>query len=212
MLVCHYREILDYWFPQGFDANSETLRTQSRHWFRGGAEVDLEIRDRFSHLFSQAKRGELDIWAAIPRGRLALIIVLDQFSRSIYKGSPLAYAQDAEAQWLALDGMNAGMDQDLTVFERLFFVLPLGHSEDLDLQNRCVDYFDAELAHAPEHLRWWHEVNVYQSSGHRDVIARFGRHPHRNEILGRSSTAEELEYLRLEGPVHQRKTAYTTEQ
>jgi uncharacterized protein (DUF924 family) len=209
MSISRYEEVLSYWFPQGFDADAETLRVQSRRWFRGGAEVDQEIRDRFSHLLSQARRGELDAWAETPRGRLALIIVLDQFSRSIYKGSPLAYAQDSEAQWLALDGMNAGMDRALTDAERLFFMLPLGHSEDLDLQERCVRYFEAELAQAPEYLHWWYEVNVSQSRGHRDVIARFGRHPHRNEILSRPSTPEELEYLRTETPVHQRKTAYT---
>ncbi len=100
----------------------------------------------------------------------------------------MAYAQDPTAQRLALEGIDAGMDRDLTDAERLFFMLPPGHSEDLALQERGVLYRKEEVADAPPHLRWFHEANLYQARGHRDVIARFGRHPHRNEVLGRSST------------------------
>jgi uncharacterized protein (DUF924 family) len=205
--VSNPETILSYWFPRGYDANAETLREQSRQWFRGGPEIDREIGDRFSGVLEQARKGELDHWAETPRGRLALIIVLDQFSRSIFKGSPLAYGQDIKAQQLATEGLDAGIDSGLTEAERLFFVLPLGHSEDLALQERNVRYFEAEMAKAPTHLRWWQEVNLYQASGHRDVIARFGRHPHRNEVLGRASTPAEQAYLSREVPVHKRRTA-----
>jgi uncharacterized protein (DUF924 family) len=208
-IVSDPEEILSYWFPPGYDADAETLRQQTMRWFRGGPEVDEEITGRFAPVLERARRGELDSWADAPRGRLALIIVLDQFSRSVYRGTPIAYAQDPAAQRLALEGIEAGMDRGLTDAERLFFMLPLGHSEDLALHERSVRYREEEVADAPPHLRWWHEHNLYQAKGHRDVIARFGRHPHRNEVLGHSSTPEELEYLRDEVPVHKRELPET---
>jgi len=197
-------EILSYWFRRGYDADAETLRKQMMWWFCGKWEVDEEIAERFAPVLEKAIRGELNSWADTPRGRLALIIVLDQFSRSVCRGTPVAYAQDPRAQRLALDGIDAEMDRDLTAAERLFFILPLGHSENLTLQERPVRYWQGEVADAPPHRRWWYEHNLYYAKGHRDVIARFGRHPHRNEVLGRSSTPEELEYLRDEVPVHKR--------
>jgi uncharacterized protein (DUF924 family) len=201
-------QILSYWFPVGYDTNGDSLRQQSGRWFRDAPEIDRQISDRFSHVLEQASRGELDDWAQTPQGRLALIIVLDQFSRSVYKGSPLAYAQDLKAQRLTLEGHEAGMDSGLTNAERLFFMIPLGHSEDLALQEQSVRYFEQEVAKSPTHLRWWHEVNLSQAKGHCDVIARFGRHPHRNEVLGRSSTPEEQAYLISETPVHRRQTPF----
>jgi uncharacterized protein (DUF924 family) len=201
-------QILTYWFPVGYDTDAESLRQQSGRWFRGAPEIDRQISDRFSHVLEQASRGELDAWAETPPGRLALIIILDQFSRSVYKGSPLAYAQDLKAQRLTLEGHQAGMDRGLTDAERLFFMIPLGHSEDLALQEQSVRYFEQEVAKSTAHLRWWHEVNLSQAKAHRDVIARFGRHPHRNEVLGRSSTPEEQAYLISETPVHRRQTPF----
>lgn len=202
-------EILSYWFPLGYDADADALREQSGRWFRGSPEIDREISDRFGYVLEQARRGELEAWAKTPQGRLALIIVLDQFSRSVYKGSPLSYAQDLKAQQLTLEGIEAGMDCILTDTEGLFFMLPLGHSEDLALQEQSVRYYMEKVAKSPAHLQWWHEVNLYQARGHRDVIARFGRHPHRNEVLGRRSTPEEQEYLRREVPIHRRQTPFS---
>ncbi len=103
-------EVLSYWFPPGIhEADAETYRLQVLRWFQGGPEVDREIAERFAPLLERARRGELDRWAETPRGRLALIIVLDQFSRSVYRGTPMAYAQDPTAQRLALEGIDAGM-------------------------------------------------------------------------------------------------------
>ena len=171
----------------------------------GGPEVDREITERFGELLERARRGELDHWADTPRGRLALIIVLDQFSRNIYRGSPLSYSQDEKALRLALEGIEAGMDRELTPVERNFFWLPLGHSEDLALHERGVRHAEEEAANAPPHLRVMAEFGVSQARAAREVIARFGRHPHRNEVLGRTSTPEELEYLRTETPPHLRQ-------
>lgn len=198
-------EILSYWFPPGYDADGEALSRRSMWWFRGGPEVDEEITRRFAPVLERARRGELDFWADTPRGRLALIIVLDQFSRSVYRDTPLAYAQDPTARRLAFEGFEAGMLRDLADAERLFFMIPLGHSENAAMHDLSVRLREEEVANAPQHLRSWHEVVLYQIEGHRDVIARFGRHPHRNEILGRPSTPEELEYLREEVPVHRRE-------
>jgi uncharacterized protein (DUF924 family) len=200
-------EVLSYWFPEGniFDAGRETFGRQMQWWFQGGPEVDREIAERFGEVLEQARRGELDHWAETPRGRLALIVVLDQFSRNIYRGSPLSYAQDPKALELAVWGIDAGMDRELSPMEQIFFWMPLGHSEDLALQDRVVRHQEEEAANAPPHLREMAEFGISQARAVRDVIARFGRHPHRNEILGRTSTPEELEYLKTETPPHLRR-------
>jgi uncharacterized protein (DUF924 family) len=199
-------EVLSYWFPEGINnADLETLRREGKRWMHGGPEVDREITERFGDVLVQARRGELDHWADTPRGRLALIIVLDQFSRNVYRGSPLSYSQDEKALKLALEGIDLGMDRELTPVERNFFWLPLGHSENLALHERSVLHAEEEAANAPPHLRVIAEFGISQARAARGVIARFGRHPHRNEILGRTSTPEELEYLRTETPPHLRQ-------
>jgi uncharacterized protein (DUF924 family) len=201
-------EILSYWFPPGYDADPETFRQQVVRWFQGGPEVDQEITKVFAPLLEQARRGELDWWADNPRGRLALIIVLDQFSRTVYKGTPLAYAQDPTALQLALSGIEEGIERDLALMERLFFTLPLGHAEGPDLPERAdwmVRQAEEMVELAPPHVRGIYEHSLSQAKAHREVIAHFGRYPHRNEVLGRTSTLEELEYLREEVPVHERK-------
>jgi uncharacterized protein (DUF924 family) len=171
----------------------------------GRPEVDREITERFGETLEEARRGELDHWADTARGRLALIVVLDQFSRNVYRGSPLSYAQDEKALQLAVQGIELGMDRELSTAERFFFWLPLGHSEDLALQERSVGHAEEEAAKAPSHRRGGAEFELSQARATRDVIARFGRHPHRNEILGRPSTPEELEYLGTETPPHLRR-------
>ena len=199
-------EVLSYWFPEGIDdADPQTLRRQGQRWMAGGPEVDREITERFGEVLEQARRGELDHWATTARGRLALIVVLDQFSRNVYRGSTLSYAQDEKALGLAVAGIDLGMDRELGAMERVFFWLPLGHSEDLALHERSVLHAEEEAANASPHFRALFEFMISQAEAARDVIARFGRHPHRNEILGRASTLEELEYLRTETPPHLRR-------
>jgi len=146
-------EVLAYWFPEDLadadaDADMETLRRHGKRWMAGGSEVDREITERFGELLERARGGELDHWADTPRGRLALIIVLDQFSRNIYRGSPLSYSQDKKALKLAIEGIDLGMDHELRPVERNFFWLPLGHSEDLALHERSVE-------HAEDDARRW---------------------------------------------------------
>ena len=132
-------EVLSYWFPEGFnEADPQTRRRQAERWMAGGLEVDREITERFGETLEQARCGELDHWAQTARGRVALIVVLDQFSRNVYRSSPLSYAQDKKAVQLAVEGIELGMDRKLSSAERFFFWLPLGHSEDLALQERSV--------------------------------------------------------------------------
>src|SRR5918992_290964 len=155
IVVSSSEEVLSYWFPEEdiFNADRETLGRQMQWWFQGGSEVDREIAERFGEVLEQARRGELDHWAATARGRLALIIVLDQFSRNVYRGSSLSYAQDEKALGLALEGIDLGMDRELGAMEGMFFWLPLGHSEDLALHERSVLHAEEEAANAPSHLK-----------------------------------------------------------
>src|SRR5262245_10585155 len=177
---------------------------QFEWWFRGGA--DPAASERFSTLLERATRGELDHWAAqSPRSRLALIIVLDQFSRSVYRNTARAFAQDPKALALVLEGIEVGHFAALeTPWEKTFFVLPLGHSEELSNQERAVELTAQLVEQAAPGLRKILEHSASQARGHRDIIARFGRHPHRNALLGRQSTPEELEYLASGQLVHMR--------
>lgn len=196
-------EVLDFWFPAGLDRDEATHRAQIMRWFRGG--TNDEINERFVPTLDAAARGALDHWAATPRGRLALIIVLDQFSRAVYTDAR-AYANDEKAQRLAVEGLDRSEEHVLPVWERMFFVLPLGHSEKLDLQERSVAMAESLIAWAPPELRALYEMSAGQARAHRDVIARFGRHPHRNAVLGRTSTPEEQEYIAKGDFPHTRKT------
>jgi uncharacterized protein (DUF924 family) len=179
------------------------LVRQWERWFRGGA--DAEIVERFARLLERAATGELDAWADKPRSRLALILILDQFSRSLHRGIPQAFAQDSKACALALEGIDIGHYAALeSPWEKTFFLLPLGHSENLSNLDLAVK-LTAELAsEAPPDDRELLEFSAEQASRHREIIARFGRHPHRNEVLGRQSTPAELQYLASGQLVHQR--------
>lgn len=196
-------DVLKFWFPEGLARDAARHREQIAWWFRGGA--DAAILERFMPVLEAAIAGELAGWAATARGRLALIIVLDQFSRSAFRDTPRAFAQDPKAAALALEGVENGQyDQLEHVWEKLFFSMPFSHAEDLALQERSVALAQALRDAAPPHLERLYEFSLSQARGHRDVIARFGRHPHRNRILGRHSTPEELEHLAAGPPVHLR--------
>jgi uncharacterized protein (DUF924 family) len=196
-------DVLQFWFADLAGADHATLVRQFNWWFGGGA--DATIVARFGPLAERAARGELDDWARAARSRLALIVVLDQFSRSLYRNTPRAYAQDAKACELTLEGLANGHYAALeSPWEKTFFFMPLGHSEELEYQQRVVALAEELAAESPPELRKALEHSASQARGHRDVVARFRRHPHRNAVLGRESTPEELEYLAREQPVHTR--------
>jgi uncharacterized protein (DUF924 family) len=196
-------DVLGFWFPALPSPDPAALVRQFEWWFRGGA--DAAIGERFADLAERAARGELDEWAGAPRSRLALILVLDQFSRSLYRGTPRAFAQDAKALALALEGIERGHFAALaSPFEKTFFLLPLGHSEELKHLERAVELAEEIARSATPELRKVLEHSASQARGHRDVVARFGRQPHRNATLGRVSTPEEVAYLARGELVHER--------
>jgi uncharacterized protein (DUF924 family) len=198
-----FEDVLRFWFPEHLRDDHPVMVSQFEWWFRGGA--DSGIADRFPRLTDRAAGGELDDWSDRPRSRLALIIVLDQFSRSIHRGTARAYAQDQKALALALQGIQIGHYAALeTPWEKTFFFLPLGHSEQLEHLETAVKLAEELVEHAPSELSRILGHSASQARGHRDVIARLGRHPHRNAVLGRQSTPEELDYLASGQLVHKR--------
>jgi uncharacterized protein (DUF924 family) len=199
-----FEDVLQFWFPERLrDADHTALVGQFEWWFRGGA--DAAIIKRFQPLLEQAASGQRDHWSRTPRSRLALIIVLDQFSRSAYRGTARAYAQDPKALALALEGIAIGHYAALeTPWEKTFSLMPLGHSEELPHLQAAVRLAEGLVEQGPAELRRVLEHSAAQARGHRDVIARFGRHPHRNAVLGRASTPEELDYLAAGQLIHTR--------
>lgn len=185
-------EVLGFWF--GAPAE-EGLPTGVELWFGGSARVDRTIERRFGKLLAKAKAGELDGWAKTARGRLALIIVLDQFSRNVYRERPEAYAGDEKALALSLDGLDEAMDRELAPLERAFFYMPAMHSEDLDMQLTSVEVFTELAKEAPPEHAAACESFLRHAERHRDVVERFERFPHRNAILGRTSSADEATFL-----------------
>jgi uncharacterized protein (DUF924 family) len=198
-----FEDVLRFWFPEHLRNDHAAMVRQFEWWFGGGA--DSVIVERFAPVLERAIRGELDHWSASARSRLALIIVLDQFPRSIHRGTAQAYAQDQKALALALEGIAIGHYAALgTPWEKTFFFLPLGHAEELSYLETAVGLAEELAAQAPPELRRILEHSAAQARSHRDVIARFGRHPHRNAVLGRRSTPEELAYLAGGRLVHTR--------
>ena len=188
-------EILTYWFGE-LQVPEDYPKDRSRIWFGGGIDIDQEIQNRFEHLVLAAANHELDEWKQHPKGRLALILLVDQFPRNIYRGTPNAFAFDLLAQELTLEGLDAKEDQELFPIERAFFYLPLEHAENLELQKLSVKKFNELSVYAPSSL-----TDVFQSHAdyawrHYVIIERFGRFPHRNSIIGRASTNEEIEFLK----------------
>lgn len=191
-------DILDYWFG---DAVGDPSRAAARmgFWFGPDPERDAEMRERWGELVSAASAGKLDFWTQRPRGRLAVLILLDQMRRNIYRGTADAFRRDGRARYLMRDGVSRMMDLELTPMERLFFYMPLQHAESLDDQELAVDRFlQLEREVASEHREIFAGFRKYAQK-HRDIIARFGRFPHRNAVLGRLDTPEESAWLAAGG-------------
>jgi uncharacterized protein (DUF924 family) len=189
------QHILDFWFGNLEDANvPSTERTDL--WFGADENVDKTIREIFFDDLQRAIQDEYIEWEETARGRLALIILLDQFSRSIYRNTPEAYSQDNKALALCLQGIQREQDHTLSLIERVFFYMPLEHAEKLEVQVRSVMAYQVLVDLSLPEL-----VGVFQgflnyAVWHYEIIRRFGRFPQRNAILGRDSTTEELEFTR----------------
>ncbi|TNE92369.1 MAG: DUF924 domain-containing protein [Deltaproteobacteria bacterium] len=191
-----WSDVLDYWFGEThadgrFDASKNPL------WWGHAEATDAEIRERFLPRIEAASRGELD-WAGEPLGRLGLVILLDQMRRNAFRDTPAMYAEDPRARSLVHEGLEAGVHRELHPIHRLFFYLPLEHSESLVDQERCVALC-RELAAEVRAEQGTYDNFVDYAIRHRDIVARFGRFPHRNAILGRESTQEEQLFLTQPG-------------
>jgi uncharacterized protein (DUF924 family) len=201
-----WQQVIEAWFPPGLDrADAETHHWQFEQWFGGG----MVLPGTFATLADAALRGQLDGWGAEPLGRLALILLLDQAPRGFHAGTPQAYAGDPDALRIAEEGLRNGQYDALRhPWERTFFFLPLAHAEGPDHRERLIRVTamaEAVAFSAPEPLRPLYRFSADQARGHQAVIARFGRFPHRNVILGRASTAAEEEYLATGELVHRRR-------
>lgn len=173
------QQVLDFWFNQ----------LEAKDWFVTNQEVDDAIRDQFGDLLKQASQAELFTWRVTPEGRLAEIIVLDQFSRNIYRNTPLAFSQDPLALGLAQEAIRLEADKSLTTIERSFLYMPFMHSESAAIHKQAVVLFSQPGM----------ENNYDFELKHKLIIDRFGRYPHRNVILSRESTTEEIDFLSQPG-------------
>lgn len=195
------RQVRDFWFGK-LPMTAEALNQRVHIWFPGDVpaetqrERDEALRKRFGNLVERAAKGELASWADSPRRCLSLIVVLDQFPRNIYRGTAQAFAYDDRALELTLSGMQSAADGALDVVERIFFYMPLQHCEARDVQDESVAAYRRLLTEAPQELREVFERSVDSAEQHRSIIAKFGRFPHRNEVLGRRSTPEEDAWLK----------------
>jgi len=169
--------VIDFWLKAG-----------EERWFVKDPAFDGALSVRFKEALAKARDGAFDHWAETPRGMLALILMLDQFSRNIHRGSPLAFAADKKALALARRAVSRGDHLTVPAPLAMWFIMPFEHAEDLDAQRRCVALF---AARQPDMVHW---ANL-----HLDIIERFGRFPHRNTVLGRKSTPEELAFLAAGG-------------
>jgi uncharacterized protein (DUF924 family) len=190
--------LLDWWFGSGTTA-AEVAAARSALWFGKQDSQDVDARERFAGLVEQALAGELADWADSPQGWLALILLLDQFPRMIFRDSPRAFAGDGLARQLVLAGLDEAQEEALTPLQRVFVYLVLEHAEDLFLQDEAVRRFTRLLSVATDSEKPLFANYLDYAERHRQVISRFARFPHRNAVLGRPSTPEELAFLQEPG-------------
>jgi uncharacterized protein (DUF924 family) len=191
--------ILEFWFREQAMTAPQIDRRMDI-WFGEDEVFDLEVKKSFSHDIEMASAGELDHWAIDPRGRLALILLLDQFRRNIYRSTADAFAKDKAALKLCVEGARVKKDRGLTPIQQAFFYMPLQHAESLKAQDMAVEIFNRLTEAVSPTYRETFETMATFAELHRDIIAQFGRFPHRNQLLGRENTPEEDEYLASDAP------------
>ena len=183
-------EVLDFWFGQEGDPEYGQFREE---WFRKDPAFDASVTARFAGLYEEAAAGDLDGWREDAEGCLALVIVLDQFPRNMFRGDGRIHAEDDRALVASKYAVEHALDRELPAFMRMFLYMPFMHSESVEDQRRSVELFErlAGEEGAPDVVSY--------AVAHRDIVERFGRFPHRNEILGRETTQEEAVFLTTEG-------------
>ena len=176
------QQILDFWFgAPGTPGHGEFREV----WFKQNPEFDAEIRRRFLHAYEQAAAGACDGWCESPEGCLALVLLLDQVPRNLFRGDPRAWATDPKARAVARQALERGHDRDLSPHGRAFLYMPFMHSEDPADQRRSLALFEALGLPA----------SLEAARRHLEIVERFGRFPHRNAVLGRATTPEEAAFL-----------------
>jgi uncharacterized protein (DUF924 family) len=197
-------EILEFWFGLR-PYTAAGVEMHMRQWFGDAHAPELQpqfdetLRLRFGALVKAAAGGNLSAWESSPRRRLALILLLDQFPRNIHRGTAQAFASDRDALLLTVGGMQLGADAALDPLERMFFYMPMQHSESPEVQEESVAAFGRLASEAPEELRATFAAVKKFAGRHRDIVQRFGRFPHRNRVLGRDNSREEQLWLASEG-------------
>ena len=191
--------ILSFWFKEQ-ELSAPQIDRRMETWFSEDAVFDHEIEKEFADDVDAASAGKLDYWAAQSDGRLALIILIDQFRRNIYRGTPEAFSKDKLALKLCVEGAMEKKDKGLSLIQRVFFYMPLQHAESRKVQAKSVELYN-RLAEAvsPTYRETFLTIAQFAEL-HKDIIDQFGRFPHRNQLLNRENTAEENEYLASDGP------------
>lgn len=186
--------VLKFWLGSD-DLNPAEFKTQQKLWYDSRTDTDNEIRREFKSDLTSAELGDLSHWRNTAAGSLALVILLDQFTRNLYRGTPRAYANDVQAQALVVSQLEKGGLQRFNIPGLIAFYQPLHHAENLPLQRTAVSLFEEMLEHASD--EWCETIrrNLASIESHCDIISKFGRFPHRNEILSRQSTPKEVQYL-----------------
>ena len=193
------QDVLDFWFSDSA-LNTPTVDSRMDRWFSSEPELDAAIEAQFGELVERASAEELTAWAEEPESRLALIILLDQFRRNIHRGTSAAFALDGVAPKLCVEGTIAGVHEQLTPKQQMFFFMPLQHTESLKIQDKSVSIYNALAESVTGTLRETFATCAHFAELHRDIIAEFGRFPHRNVILGRENSSAEANYLSADAP------------
>lgn len=189
-----WQDVLDYWFGK-LDEEGLPDAYHSNRWFKATRSFDQELRHRFLSLILLASEGGVETWRKHPGGRLAEIILLDQFSRNVYRGIDLAFGNDRLARNLCREAMRLGHDMRLPPVQRAFMYMPLQHSEKLEDQALSVECYEQLLASTDGQLRTFLKSFLTHAREHAEVVEQFGRFPHRNKVLKRASTEQEMAYL-----------------
>jgi uncharacterized protein (DUF924 family) len=191
-------EIVTFWLGSSLDS-PEAASDRRDWWYKGGALVDDDIRARFGHLIPAACAGELMAWQSTANGALALILLLDQFTRNTYRNTPRAYGGDACAFEVVNRAIERKLDTALPPVSRIWLYHPFHHSEDVEEQDRGIVLLNELRQEAASEWRAYVDRSIEGWTRHRDIVARFGRFPHRNAVLSRASTDEEYDFLQSNG-------------
>jgi uncharacterized protein (DUF924 family) len=191
-------DVLTFWFGE-LEAAGDLDTSKSKLWWVGGPELDAEIKERFGTRVAEALAGKLEAWRESPRGCLALVILLDQFTRNIGRGTPDAFEGDSAALEVSIEAQKRGFDRELRLIERAFLYMPMMHAEDREMARRSVETFDRLSKEIAALGRSYPDFRSHAVT-HAEIVLRFGRYPHRNDVLGRTPSSEEIAFVAEGGP------------